>query len=71
MAVGLPPLLPPAAHAPATRRLVTTYFDTPEHDLRRAGYSLRVRKAGGRHVQAVKHKPAAAAGLFRRRPKSQ
>ena len=35
--------------------------------MRRAGYSLRVRRAGGRHVQTVKHKPAGAAGLFVRR----
>ncbi len=45
----------------------TAYFDTKDGIVRHAGYSLRVRKAGGRHVQAVKHKPAAAAGLFRRR----
>lgn len=44
----------------------TAYFDTKDGIVRHAGYSLRVRKAGGRHVQAVKHKPAAAAGLFRR-----
>ena len=45
----------------------TAYFDTKDGIVRRAGYSLRVRKAGGRYVQAVKHKPAAAAGLFVRR----
>lgn len=42
----------------------TAYFDTKDGIVRRAGYSLRVRKAGGRFVQAVKHKRAAAAGLF-------
>ncbi|HYD12922.1 MAG TPA: CHAD domain-containing protein [Allosphingosinicella sp.] len=45
----------------------TVYYDTRDGFVRRSGYSLRVRKAGGRHIQAVKHKPAAAAGLFRRR----
>lgn len=45
----------------------SAYFDTKDGIVRRAGYSLRVRKAGGRHVQAVKHKPNAAAGLFVRR----
>jgi inorganic triphosphatase YgiF len=42
----------------------TAYFDTKDGIVRRTGYSLRVRKAAGRHVQAVKYKPAAAAGLF-------
>lgn len=45
----------------------TAYYDTKDGIVRRAGYSLRVRKAGPRHLQAVKHKPAAAAGLFVRR----
>ena len=27
-----------------SRKLVTVYFDTPDHDLRRLGMSLRVRK---------------------------
>lgn len=42
----------------------TAYFDTKAGTVRHAGYSLRVRKSDGRFVQAVKHKPAAAAGLF-------
>ena len=41
----------------------TAYFDSKDGAVRRAGYSLRVRRAGGRHVQTVKHKPAQ-----RRRP---
>jgi inorganic triphosphatase YgiF len=48
-------------------RVETAYFDTRDGALRRAGYSLRVRRADGRHVQTVKHKPASAAGLFVRR----
>jgi inorganic triphosphatase YgiF len=52
---------------PAIVEADTAYFDTRDGIVRRAGYSLRVRKAGGRYVQAVKHKPGAAAGLFVRR----
>jgi len=56
-----------AGVTPAVSEADTAYFDTKDGIVRRAGYSLRVRKAGGGHVQAVKHKPAAAAGLFVRR----
>ena len=35
-------------------RLRSVYFDTPEHDLRNAGYSLRVREKDGAYVQTVK-----------------
>ncbi|SFM26496.1 CYTH and CHAD domain-containing protein [Methylobacterium pseudosasicola] len=34
--------------------LVTTYYDTPNQDLRAAGLTLRVRKQGDRHIQTVK-----------------
>jgi inorganic triphosphatase YgiF len=45
----------PLLAAPAARsRLRSTYFDTPDHDLRNAGLSLRVREADGRFVQTVK-----------------
>ncbi len=37
-----------------SRRLVTIYFDTPDHALRRQGVSLRVRKIGSAYVQCVK-----------------
>ncbi len=45
---------------------VSTYFDTPTQALRKAGLSLRVRTAGGRHVQTTKSTRGAAAGLFAR-----
>jgi inorganic triphosphatase YgiF len=34
--------------------LVSTYFDTPEHTLRRNGVSLRVRQAGKKCVQTIR-----------------
>jgi len=45
-------------------RYKTAYFDTKDGALREAGMSLRVRRAGGRHVQTVKRKRGSAAGLF-------
>jgi triphosphatase len=33
---------------------VSTYFDTPKHVLRRNGVSLRVRRAGKKHIQTIK-----------------
>ena len=36
------------------RHLVSTYFDTPKHALRRNGMSLRVRQAGKKHIQTIK-----------------
>jgi inorganic triphosphatase YgiF len=53
-------------HASKPRRLVSTYFDTADHRLRKAGLSLRIRTDGGRNVQTVKLANGAAAGLFAR-----
>lgn len=36
------------------RHLVSTYFDTPTHLLRRNGISLRVRQAGKKRIQTIK-----------------
>ena len=36
---------------------VTTYFDTPDSVLSRAGFVLRIRQSGGSHIQTVKSRP--------------
>lgn len=59
-----------AAMAPCapiiTRTLVTTYFDTPQYALRRAGSILRVREEEGRFVQALKTEDGDGANLLAR-----
>jgi len=45
-------------------RLVSHYFDTPDHKLRRAGYTLRVREKREGGIQTVKQESGHAAGLF-------
>ncbi|MEW5684313.1 MAG: CHAD domain-containing protein [Pseudomonadota bacterium] len=45
-------------------RMHAVYFDTPGHVLRDAGFSLRVRRKGERHIQTLKHR--AGGGLFQR-----
>ena len=37
-----------------SRKFVTVYFDTPDHELRRLGLTLRVRKVGRAYVQCIK-----------------
>ncbi|KWV52261.1 hypothetical protein AS156_11070 [Bradyrhizobium macuxiense] len=39
---------------PSASDLVSTYFDTARHKLKRRGLTLRVRQDGGRHVQTIK-----------------
>jgi inorganic triphosphatase YgiF len=46
--------------------LVSVYFDTAGHTLRRHGMSLRVRHIGDKRVQTVKANGQNAAGLFNR-----
>jgi triphosphatase len=48
-----------------SQRQLSVYFDTPEGELRRRGYTLRVRSAGDRFIQTVKSIEAGA-GLFAR-----
>ena len=49
--------------ARTSRRLVSTYFDTPKHKFRRHGLTLRVRQAGDDFQQTVK---SSAVGGFTR-----
>lgn len=40
--------------SPVSRKLRSAYFDTRDRDLRRAGYTLRIREEDGRWTQTVK-----------------
>lgn len=56
---------PSLASRPARReRYETVYFDTPDGALRRAGFSLRIRRAGKSFRQTIKRKRGSAAGFF-------
>jgi inorganic triphosphatase YgiF len=57
------PLLRTRAKA---RTLVSTYFDTADQRLRKAGYSLRIRSDGRGRVQTIKASGGGSAGLFAR-----
>ena len=50
---------------PASKRLRTVYYDTPDHLLHREGYSLRLRHAGGAVVQTLKHTDGKGGGFIR------
>ncbi len=55
------------ANGPAREKeLVSVYFDTARHKLRKNGMSLRVRHIGDKRVQTVKAGRQSAAGLFQR-----
>lgn len=56
--------LPAGQLADRTAHLVTTYFDTPRHAVRRAGYSVRIRREGSVRTQTVKAEGGGAVGLF-------
>jgi triphosphatase len=61
------PLLRKAFSAPAgPRELLSTYFDTSDQRLRKAGLTLRLRQADGTTIQTVKRANRADAGLFDR-----
>ncbi len=51
---------------PATRRLFSVYYDTPDHKLKSNGVALRLRRQGKRWIQCVKSGGVAAAVLHRR-----
>src|ERR1700730_11549018 len=61
------PALARLAAAPwRTARVVSTYFDTPEDELRTAGVALRVRRSGKRWLQTVKNEGTQLAGMSTR-----
>jgi inorganic triphosphatase YgiF len=65
--VGTLPVLRGAKRPrPATLRLLSTYFDTEDRRLARAGIALRVRRSGRRWIQAVKTDDASIGALHRR-----
>lgn len=45
------------------KQLVSTYFDTPDHSLRRQGMALRVRQVGKKRIQTLKAAAGRASGL--------
>lgn len=49
-----------------TKDLVSTYYDTPDCVLRRAGLSLRLRRRGRDWIQTIKQSAVAHSGLFER-----
>lgn len=53
-----------ACRASCHKRLVSTYFDTPDLTLRKRGLGLRVRRDGGRRIQTLKEKVHRGEGLF-------
>ncbi|MBI3527731.1 MAG: CHAD domain-containing protein [Betaproteobacteria bacterium] len=51
---------------PASRRLFSAYYDTPDRRLQSGGVALRLRREGKRWIQTVKSAGIAAGGLHRR-----
>jgi triphosphatase len=51
---------------PASRRLFSAYYDTPDRRLQSGGVVLRLRREGNRWIQAVKSAGIAAGGLHQR-----
>jgi triphosphatase len=49
-----------------SRKMHSVYYDTPEHELKRSGAALRLRREGSRWVQTLKSGGGVEAGLHRR-----
>src|SRR5256886_1695013 len=47
------------------RRLISTYYDTPDLALKRRGLTLRVREQGDRFIQTVKAGDLDGGGIFK------
>jgi triphosphatase len=52
--LSVPALTRNRAGRPKARRLVTTYYETPEKDLARRGVTLRIRQADDERIQTLK-----------------
>ena len=64
--VGRFQALPSLGQVSAAAEQVSTYYDTPEGHLRKAGFSLRVRRKGRRYVQTLKEGGGDAGGFSAR-----
>lgn len=53
-------------HQSCARQQVSTYFDTDDCTLKKAGFSLRVRQTEDQYVQTIKQQGNGSAGLFDR-----
>ncbi len=53
-------------HRSCAQQQVSTYFDTEECALKKAGFSLRVRQTEDEYVQTIKQQGNGSAGLFER-----
>ena len=51
---SVPVLKQSRAGRPKSKRIVTTYYETPEKDLARRGLTLRVRRDNDKRIQTVK-----------------
>ncbi len=60
------PLSQLLAAAPSRQRLFSAYYDTPQHDLRRHGVALRLRRHGRRWLQTLKTEGQTAGALQQR-----
>ena len=49
---------------PKVQNLHAIYFDTADHALAKAGFSLRIRRAGDKRIQTIKANGTAGVGLF-------
>jgi inorganic triphosphatase YgiF len=52
------PALQDALGQATLHHVSTIYFDTPDHDLWKKGFSLRIRKSGNRYIETIKQETA-------------
>jgi len=61
-----PCIVTAAIGKPVRHKLITSYYDTPDLKLYKAGISLRIRRISGQWVQSIKSIEKAQAGLHQR-----